>query len=80
MLNIYQLEQQIETQMKAGHVPGLAIAIVQDQEGIYARGFDVTSVENGGLPVTPQTLFRIGSVTKPLQRCLHNRGNVHSAR
>jgi len=66
MLNVYKLEQQIETQMKVGHVPGLAIAIVQDQEVIYARGFGITSVEDGGLPVTPQTLFRIGSVTKPL--------------
>src|SRR5712692_8016425 len=66
MLNVYKLEQQIEMQMEAGHVPGLAIAIVQDQEVIYARGFGITSVEDGGLPVTPQTLFRIGSVTKPL--------------
>jgi len=66
MLNVYKLEQQIEMQMEAGHVPGLAIAIVQDQGVIYARGFGITSVEDGGLPVTPQTLFRIGSVTKPL--------------
>jgi len=66
MLNIYSLEQQIEAQMKASRVPGLAIAIVRDQEVIYARGFGVTSVEDGGLPVTPQTLFRIGSTNKPM--------------
>lgn len=66
MLNFYKLEQQIEEQMKAARVPGLALAVVQNQEVIYARGFGVTSVEDGGAKVTPSTLFRIGSITKPL--------------
>ena len=66
MLNIFKLEQHIEAEMKAARVPGLALAIVKDQEIIYARGFGVTSVEDGGLPVTPRTLFCIGSTTKPL--------------
>ncbi|MBD1877719.1 serine hydrolase domain-containing protein [Coleofasciculus sp. FACHB-T130] len=66
MLNFYQLEQQIEEQMKASAIPGLALSVVQNGEVIYARGFGVTSVEDGSIPVTPQTLFRIGSVTKPL--------------
>ncbi len=66
MLNLYSLEQHIEAQMKAARIPGFALAIVKDQEVVYAKGFGVTSVEDGGLPVTPQTLFRIGSTTKPL--------------
>lgn len=66
MLNLYALEQQIESEMQDTHVPGLAIAILQDRELIYCRGFGVTSVEDGGLPVTPLTLFRIGSVTKSM--------------
>ena len=66
MLNLYQLEQFIDTGMKETYTPGLALAIVQKQEVVYARGFGITSVEDGGLPVTPQTLFRIGSTTKPL--------------
>jgi CubicO group peptidase (beta-lactamase class C family) len=68
-LNFFALEQQIEARMKAGHVPGFALAIVQDQKVIYVRGFGYTAVENNvecGLPVTPQTLFRIGSVSKSL--------------
>jgi CubicO group peptidase (beta-lactamase class C family) len=52
--------------MGAAGVPGLALAVVQGDEVVYARGFGVTSVEDGGLPVTAQTLFRIGSTTKPL--------------
>lgn len=65
MLNVYQLEQQIAEQMRAAQIPGLALAIVKDGQMIYAHGFGVTSVEDSGLPVTPQTLFRIGSITKP---------------
>jgi len=66
MLNFYRLEQDIIEQMQTAHVPGLALAIVRGPEVIYARGFGVTSVEDGGLPVTPQTLFRVGSTAKPL--------------
>jgi CubicO group peptidase (beta-lactamase class C family) len=68
MLNMAELEEQIEAGMKAGHVPGFALAIVQGQEVLYTKGFGVTAVDGDeiGLPVTPQTLFRVGSVTKPL--------------
>lgn len=66
MFQVYQLEQQILQRMQAQKVPGLALAVVKDDEIIYARGFGVTSVEESGVPVTPQTLFLIGSTAKPL--------------
>jgi CubicO group peptidase (beta-lactamase class C family) len=65
-MNCYHLEHTLEQTMQAERVPGIALALVQNEEVIYARGFGVTSVEEGSLPVTPQTLFRIGSVTKML--------------
>jgi CubicO group peptidase (beta-lactamase class C family) len=65
-LDITSLERHIFDQMSAARVPGLAVAIVRGEEIAYAHGFGVTSVEDGGLPVTPQTLFRIGSITKGL--------------
>lgn len=52
--------------MAAEKVPGLAFAVVRSQEILCAQGVGVTSVEPGGYPVTPETLFRIGSVTKVL--------------
>ncbi len=70
MLNIPALERHIVSQMQAHKVPGLALALVEGEEIIYARGFGVTSVEAGGVPVTPQTLFRIGSITKPMTGAL----------
>jgi CubicO group peptidase (beta-lactamase class C family) len=66
MLNVFQLEQSITKRMHAALVPGFALAVVRNQDVIYARGFGVTSVEDGGVLVTPQTLFRIASLTKPL--------------
>jgi len=66
MFNIDEFEQQIAGQMAATPTVGFAIAIVQGDDVRYARGFGTTSVEEGGVPITPQTLFCIGSVTKPL--------------
>ncbi|MBD2078495.1 serine hydrolase [Leptolyngbya sp. FACHB-17] len=55
----------IEAQMKAQDVPGLAVAIVQNGKVTFQRGFGVRNTETKD-PVTPTTLFRIGSTTKPL--------------
>lgn len=44
------------------HVPGVAVGVLHDGRE-EAAGFGVTSVENP-LPVTPDTLFQIGSITK----------------
>lgn len=52
--------------MNQAHVPAVALAVVNKQEILYTRGFGLTSVEEGGATVSPRTLFRIGSVTKPL--------------
>lgn len=66
MLDTLALEQHV-TQLMASHkIPGLAIAVIHRGEITYANGFGTTSVEENGLPVTPRTLFRIGSTTKPL--------------
>jgi len=69
-MNIYALEQNIQQLMAREHVPGMALAILQSDEIIYARGFGVTNTEIGGIPVTPETLFRVGSITKPMTATL----------
>jgi CubicO group peptidase (beta-lactamase class C family) len=53
----------IDTTREAWNVPGLAIAIVKDDEVIYSRGFGYRNLAEE-LPVTPKTLFAIGSSTK----------------
>ncbi len=66
MLNIYHLEQRLQSEVERDRITGLALAIVQDAEVTYARGFGLTSVEEGGIPITPRTLFCIGSISKTL--------------
>ncbi|MEM7223241.1 MAG: serine hydrolase [Pseudomonadota bacterium] len=46
-------------------VPGLALAAVQDGEVVVEQVYGLRDVE-AGLPVTPETLFQLGSVTKSL--------------
>lgn len=57
------LEKFIEEKRRELNVPGVAVAIVQEDRVIFARGFGMRNVEEG-LPVTPNTLFAIGSCTK----------------
>src|SRR5205807_3520855 len=57
------LDQFIPAQMQKWKVPGLAIAVVQHQQVIYSHGFGLRDVRRN-LPVTTNTLFAIGSITK----------------
>ena len=57
------LEQWIETQQVHRGIPGLAIAVVHDQELVWSCGFGVADLKTR-VPVTPGTIFRIASITK----------------
>ena len=52
-----------EEALKALKVPGFGMAVVKDDKIIYARGFGFKDVESK-LPVTPDTIFAIGSSSK----------------
>src|SRR5258708_36297869 len=49
--------------LKDWKVPGVAVAIVKGDRVILLKGYGFRDVEKQ-LPVTPQTLFAIGSITK----------------
>ncbi|HKT46154.1 MAG TPA: serine hydrolase, partial [Candidatus Acidoferrales bacterium] len=49
--------------MSDWRVPGVAIAVVQDGKVIYAKGYGVRDIDKK-LPVTTDTLFAIGSISK----------------
>lgn len=53
----------VET-MAEWQVPGLALALVRDGEVVLARGYGYRDLART-LPVTPDTLFAVGSITKP---------------
>ena len=58
-----RLAEQLEQPREDLHIPGMAIAIVKDDEVIFARGFGLADLKNE-TPVTPETIFAIGSATK----------------
>jgi CubicO group peptidase (beta-lactamase class C family) len=60
-----ELEAYIEDARERFHVPGVAIAIVQNGEVVYTGGFGATE-QDGGEVVTSETLFMIGSSTKSM--------------
>jgi len=57
------LDRYIEASMKAWSVPGLAIAVVDDDRVVLVRGYGVRE-QDGSAPVDADTVFAIGSVTK----------------
>ena len=57
------IEEFVTEQLAAWQVPGCAIAAVKDGTVVLARGWGKRDLA-AGLPVTPDTLFAIGSTTK----------------
>jgi CubicO group peptidase (beta-lactamase class C family) len=57
------IEKIVEEQRRENGIPGLSLVIVKDDQVIYAKGFGLRDAERN-LPVTPDTLFAIGSCTK----------------
>ena len=59
------LDDTIVALMLKKQIPGLSLAVIQDGRIVKARGYGV--IENGGTkPVTKDTLFQAGSVSKPV--------------
>ena len=50
-------------------VPGVAVAIVSEGKTVFAKGYGLRDVESGD-PVTTDTVFRIGSITKSFSSTL----------
>ncbi|MGE2729821.1 serine hydrolase [Mycolicibacterium vaccae] len=62
-----RLDGLAEDLMAKSGVPGLAVAVVHGGKTVYAKGFGVKDVRNGGDPdnrVNPDTVFQLASVSK----------------
>jgi CubicO group peptidase (beta-lactamase class C family) len=57
------IEKYIEIQMKTGEIPGMAVVIVKGDKTVYMKGFGYANLKTNQ-PVTPQTLFELGSTSK----------------
>ncbi|MFH1889160.1 MAG: serine hydrolase [Candidatus Omnitrophota bacterium] len=60
---ILQFEQEAENGMHDWQIPGMAIALVRDNEIIFSKGFGVKT-QGASDPVDERTIFQIGSTSK----------------
>lgn len=59
---LQQFEAYAEKSRQAWGTPGMAVALIADNQVVYTHGFGTR--EAGGPAVTPETLFQIGSASK----------------
>lgn len=71
--NITELAAQIDASaqqaMKASGAPGMAVAIVKDDQIVFMKGYGVRKAGQSA-PVTTDTVFRVASVSKPFTSTL----------
>lgn len=60
-----QIEAAVIKFMASSHVPGVSVAVVENGEYEWGSGFGLADAENNA-PVSEHTLFRLGSISKPL--------------
>lgn len=58
-----EVDRAVATQLAAHTAPGFAVAIARGGTIVFAKGYGTANLEDGA-PVTAQTVFRIGSITK----------------
>ncbi len=59
--NLDEIDAFVEAQMRRHRIPGLALVITQGDRVVHQRGFGTAG---DGRPVTPETPFHIGSISK----------------
>jgi CubicO group peptidase (beta-lactamase class C family) len=60
-----RVESAISAQMSSENIPGLSVAVVLDGRLVWSRGYGFADLENF-VPFRPATVWRLGSVSKPL--------------
>jgi CubicO group peptidase (beta-lactamase class C family) len=60
---LHLLELWLEAQSAYENIPGISMAVVYDQELLWARGFGYADREKK-IPATPETIYGIGSISK----------------
>src|SRR3954447_6243940 len=63
--DVQELEKLAQQKIQENAVPGLAIAVVFQDEVVYAKGFGVRDV-NTKAPIDADTVFQLASLSKPI--------------
>jgi CubicO group peptidase (beta-lactamase class C family) len=65
MAAVAQIDGLVEAEMQRSEVPGIAVAVVHDDEVVFAEGYGVREVGTQD-PVSPETVFQLASLSKPI--------------
>jgi CubicO group peptidase (beta-lactamase class C family) len=57
------IDAYIQTEMKKQKIPGLSLAIIQNNHLVYGQGYGYSNIEHK-VPVKPETIFQSGSMGK----------------
>jgi CubicO group peptidase (beta-lactamase class C family) len=60
-----RVDDLVKQEMDRQRIPGLALAVVKDRVVVKVAGYGVAD-RSSALPVTPETIFRIGSISKTM--------------
>src|SRR5208283_1318619 len=58
------IEPAVNQEIAAGHLPGAVVLVGHQGRIVYRRGFGQRALEPRPLPMTPDTIFDIASLTK----------------
>ncbi|MCB1024265.1 MAG: serine hydrolase [Acidobacteria bacterium] len=61
--SIKMLDAFVESEIKDKNLPGFAILLVDDQKVVWQKGYGFSDPD-AKTPITPETIFRVGSVSK----------------
>src|SRR5688572_16206305 len=60
-----KVDKYIIAEMRKQHIPGLSLAVIKKGKIVKSKGYGLANVETN-VPVTTETVFKIGSVSKPI--------------
>jgi serine beta-lactamase-like protein LACTB len=60
-----RIEMAVSTFMSGNSVPGIGAAVLLEGEPVWSAGFGMSDLEDSA-PATSSTLFRLGSISKPI--------------
>ena len=61
-----KIENAISKFMTESQTPGVSAAVVQDGELVWSAGFGMADLGDNSVSATSNTLYRLGSISKPL--------------